>query len=68
MIELFPNVKQEVRDAAAQAWAIAKTQSAPQAAEFLSTVTKYYTDVISEEDGDFLNFYFNMKMMEETKS
>lgn len=32
MIELFPDVKQEVRDAAAQAWAIAKTQSAPQAA------------------------------------
>jgi len=32
------------------------------AASFLNDVTNYYEKKLSEEDLDFLRFYFNMKM------
>ena len=63
MTELFPNISKEVKETAEIAWRLAISQNNPaSAAEFLNNITEYYSRTYSEEEIEFLRFYFNMKM------
>lgn len=63
MQEIFKGVRDEVKETASSAWRLATMQSDPiKAAEFLDNVTRYYSNSFSEEEIEFLQFYFNMKM------
>ena len=60
MIELFPNVSEQVRADAEKAWRLAQTFHNPMnTVQFLSNYTKYAP---TEEQQDFLRFYFNLQM------
>lgn len=63
MIEIYPNISKTVKDIAETAWNITLAQRDPmQAADFLNNVTEYYRNVLSDEEIEFLQFYFQMKM------
>ena len=63
MEEIFKNVRQEVKETADMALNIALKQNNPAAAaEFLNTVTNFYKHLYTEEEIDFLRFYFNLKL------
>lgn len=63
MQEIFKNVRSEVKDIAETAWQLAIAQKdVLKAAHFLNTVTEYYKNLYTEEEVEFLQFYFNMKM------
>ena len=63
MQEIFKNVRKEVKDVATTAWDLALAQINPSAAaEFLDNVTNYYKNIFTEEEIEFLQFYFRMKM------
>ena len=63
MIELFGNVQQKVKDLAETAWSLAVNQRNPiDAANFLNNVTNYYDEILTNEEIEFLHFYFNLKM------
>ena len=63
MEELYPNVREEVKEVAQVAWNLALMQRNPsKIAKFLHSVTEYYSRLYTEEEIEFLRFYFNMKM------
>ncbi len=63
MTELYKNVRDEVKSVADFAWKVALAQDNPvDAANFLNNVTNYYKHFYTEEEIEFLQFYFNMKM------
>ena len=63
MEEIFKNVSDWVKGIASTVWSLAMAQDNPiKAAEFLNTVTNYYDKMLTDEEIDFLRFYFNMKM------
>lgn len=63
MTEIFTNVSFDTKLIAEMAWDIATLIKNPnEAANFLSSVTEYYSNTLTEEEVDFLRFYFNMKM------
>ena len=63
MNEIFKNVRQEVKNVAEFAWKIALAQPDPAAAaSFLDNVTNYFKHSYTEEEIEFLRFYFNMQM------
>lgn len=63
MIELFENVSDRTKEIAENAWNITMLQSnSIKAADFLNNVTNYYSSILTDEDVEFLQFYFNMKM------
>ena len=63
MIEIFTNISEEVKDTAEMAWQLALSHEKPiDAAEFLNIVTEYYKKTYSEEEIEFLQFYFQMKL------
>ena len=63
MIEIFENVSDDAKEAARIAWRLAMAQKSPaEAANFLNTVTEYYRHLLTEEEVEFLQFYFNMQM------
>ena len=63
MQEIFENVKDSVKQVAEFAWNVAIAQPDPiKAANFLDNVTRYYKNFLTEEEVEFLQFYFNMKM------
>lgn len=63
MTELFTNVSFDARLIAEMTWDIANVLKNPvEAAEFLSSVTEFYSNKLTEEEVDFLRFYFNMKL------
>lgn len=63
MNEIYKNVREEVRETAQIAWSLACAQKQPiDAAEFLDNVVRYYNNTYTEEEIEFLQFYFNMKM------
>ena len=63
MTEIFANVRQEVKDLAEMSWEIALRQkTVADAAKFLNDVTNYYENLYTEEEVEFLQFYFHMKM------
>lgn len=63
MQELFENVHDEVKSVAKTAWNLALVQpDALQAANFLNAITNYYKHIYTEEEIEFLQFYFNMQL------
>lgn len=63
MQEIFENISKNVKEIAEIAWRLAMSQSNPiEAAKFLNNVTNYYEQIMTEEEIEFLRFYFNMKM------
>ena len=63
MNELFTHIRQEVKDTAKVAWRLAMAQKNPvDSAEFLNNVTNYYKNLFTDEEIEFLQFYFNMQM------
>ena len=63
MQEIFENISNNVKEIADVAWRLASAQKSPlEAAKFLDNVTNYYDKIMTEEEIEFLRFYFNMKM------
>ena len=63
MQEIFENISNETKEIAGIAWRLAMMQNNPaDAAKFLDTVTNYYSAILSEEEVEFLRFYFRMQM------
>lgn len=62
MIELFPTISEELRQQAADVWELAKTMTAVKAASFLDAYTNIFSIGHTEEETDFLRFYFNLQM------
>lgn len=63
MQEIFNNISTEVKETAEVAWNLAMAQNNPiRAAEFLNTVTEYYRNIYTDEEIEFLQFYFHMKV------
>lgn len=63
MTELFKNISDKVRDTAKTAWEIACAQKNPiTAADFLNSVTELYRNYYTEEEIEFLQFYFQTQM------
>ena len=63
MTEIYENVSDNAKQIADLAWQIAIVLKDPvKAANFLNSVTEYYRNSLTEEEVEFLQFYFNMKM------
>lgn len=63
MTEIYANVSDQVKEIADIAWRLTMAQKNPMdAANFLNNVTNYYSNILTEEEIEFLQFYFNMKM------
>lgn len=63
MTEIFEDISDEIKQLAESAWTITLAQETPiKAAEFLNNVTNYYTNILTEREMEFLQFYFQMKM------
>ena len=63
MTEIFANVRDEIKHIAEAAWLLVKSKNDPsEAAELLNTVVEYAKAVYTEEEVDFLQFYFQMQM------
>ena len=63
MQEIFENISDNVKEIAETAWRLAMSQKNPvSAASFLNEVVGYYSNLLDEEEIEFLRFYFNMKM------
>ncbi len=63
MNEIYGNVSDKAKEIADIAWRLTVIQKNPvDAAKFLDNVTNYYRNILTEEEIDFLQFYFNMKM------
>ena len=62
-MEIYNDISQTVKDTAEAAWRAALAQKNPvEASNFLNLITNYYKHIFTEEEIDFLRFYFNMKM------
>lgn len=63
MTEIYSNISDEVRHTAEAAWRVAMAEPNPiDAAKFLNSATEYYTHIFTEEEVDFLRFYFRTQM------
>ena len=63
MTELYTNVRDEVKTAAECAWKVAIAMKNPvDSATFLDNVTNFFKSQYTEEEIEFLQFYFNMQM------
>ena len=63
MTELYENIRQEVRDTAEGAWILISSKVNPfEAARLLSDITEYYRNIYTEEEIEFLQFYFNVQI------
>lgn len=63
MTELFTNVGAVAKKIAETAWQLASIQKDPwDAATFLDNVTNYYSNLLTEEEVEYLRFYFSMKL------
>lgn len=60
MIELFPNISEKVRTNAEVAWRLAQTFHNP--LTVVKFLNDYTTAAPTEEERDFLQFYFNLQM------
>lgn len=66
MTEIYANVRDRLKDDLEAAWSLVLQQKDPiSAVDFLNKATEYLTTTcISEEEVDFIRFYFNLKMAE----
>ena len=63
MIEIFTNISDDVKQKAEIMWKMALWQPNPvKAAELLNILTEYYRKRWTEEEVDFLRFYFQTQM------
>ena len=63
MIEIYDDISEETKEIARLAWRVALAQNNPaDAADFLSNITEYYRNSLTEEEIEFLRFYFKMQM------
>lgn len=63
MIEIYDDISEEAKEIARLAWKVAIVQNNPvDAANFLNNVTEYYRNSLTEEEIEFLRFYFKMQM------
>lgn len=63
MTEIFKNVSEEAKDYARSAWRLAMLQNnVVSAAKFLNSATEYAKYTLTEEEVEFLQFYFHMQM------
>ena len=63
MNEIYKNVSDSAKEIASIAWQVAIALNNPaSAADFLHNVTEFYRNSLTEEEVEFLQFYFNMKM------
>jgi hypothetical protein len=63
MTEIYDNISEEAKEIARLAWKVAIAQNNPvDTANFLNTVTEYYKNSLTEEEIEFLRFYFKMQM------
>lgn len=63
MTEIYSNVRDEVKTVAELSWKIAMALNNPlEAANFLNNVTNFYRNSYTEEEIEFLQFYFNVQM------
>ena len=63
MTEIFQNVSEEAKEYARIAWRLGMLQSnAVAAANFLHEATEYAKETLTEEEVEFLQFYFKMQM------
>lgn len=63
MLELFEHIRPEVKEIAEGAWNLTMAQNDPKrAAELLNTIVEYYKIIWTQEEVEFLQFYFRMKM------
>ncbi len=63
MTELFNNIRQEVKNTAASVWKLTIAQNTPtEAAKLLNTIVEYYKLIWTQEEVEFLQFYFQMQM------
>lgn len=71
MQEIFKDVRDTVKQVADFAWKVALAQNNPMdAAKFLDNVTNYYKNYYTDEEIEFLQFYFNsqMEMMKDERN
>ena len=59
MIELFPNISDELREQAEVYWNLIRTQSPEVAVQLMQAYVSFNH---TEEEQDFLNFFFNVQM------
>lgn len=63
MTEIFKNISPQTREYAEVAWECALMFDNPiDMAKFLNAVTNYYMVTGTQEEVDFLRFYFNIQM------
>lgn len=63
MIEIFADISDDVKQKAEIMWKMALSQPNPvKAAELLNILTEYYRKRWTEEEVDFLQFYFQTQM------
>ena len=63
MTEIYANVRDNVKKVGEFAWKVALAQNNPaDAAIFLDNVTNYYKHYYTEEEIEFLQFYFHTQM------
>lgn len=63
MTEIYANISEQVRELAKLAWKIAMMHTNPiNSAKFLNTVTEYYRNILTDEEIEFLQFYFQTQM------
>lgn len=63
MVELFSDINESLKYEAAAIWGIAsKIKDARKAAKYLNDSIALYRDTHTEEEVDFLDFYFQMQM------
>lgn len=65
MTEIFTNISDNTKELANNIWTIASLQKNPvKAANFLNDTVNYLKNFNTEDEINFLQFYFNMKMEE----
>lgn len=63
MTEIYANIRDDVKRIGEFAWKVALAQNNPaSAAAFLDNVTNYYKHYYTEEEIEFLQFYFHTQM------
>lgn len=63
MTEIYDDISEETKEIARLAWKVAMAQNNPaSAADFLNNITEYYRNSLTEEEIEFLRFYFKMQM------
>lgn len=63
MTEIFSNISDKVKRTAEFIWKVTLTYDNPlDAANFLHQMTEYYRKIYTDEEMDFLQFYFQMQM------